>query len=420
MDLNFVDFQKFIKGNIKDKFMVKILQCLRYVDAHPEYVNTVGIRWCKDYNFFISNSKKLAEFIGSNSNTVNKNFSSLAIKTVSCTGSEIAKEFPEIKEPGNWKKKVCQYLQLNRNTSEYEVSLIPFVPTRAALVKKSEIPEPALSYIKKNIDLMNKTLVIFKNLKRTAEYAKNIAEISIKDWKYVFGENFVGDIITMIGVICDRWSQSYDRRILFDKIRFLLEIYKDDSFKKDEITYPQYLKFVIQYGSIENSGRVVSMLVDYSEDMFHPWFTPLINERFADSYISTLRNSQWFVIPSSRLGAYMLYFRVPPKDLKAYIFFDATLNINHFSIEKCNGDFFTASSLKDILFNELGLNGCDSVSFIPNKEPELLGLEKIKSMIKDSQEEESKRQKRYGREEYNRYLDSETEHNEYYRLNRGL
>jgi hypothetical protein len=127
----FDKFQEFIRDKTKGDFLDKILECLKYVDKFPEYADRVGVIWCKTYNHFITNTKALAAFFGIKSNSVNKNFSLFELKAEkSCSGAEIAKEFPEISYPGNWMKRCCKYIPLNIETNESDVSKVPKKKTK--------------------------------------------------------------------------------------------------------------------------------------------------------------------------------------------------------------------------------------------------------------------------------------------------
>jgi hypothetical protein len=138
------EFQKLVKGKTKGKFLVKILKCLKYVDKHPEYADIVGISWCKTCDHFISNSKKLAAFLGIKSNSVNANIRGLGMKAMSCSRTEIANEFPEISNPRNWKKRYSQYIPLNRESIESDVNKVPY--TKA----KTGIPEESAKKVQSN------------------------------------------------------------------------------------------------------------------------------------------------------------------------------------------------------------------------------------------------------------------------------
>ena len=102
------EFQELIKGRTKEKFLVKILKCLEYVDEHPEYADIVGISWSRSHDHIASNSKKLAAFLGVKSSTLNVNFRMFGMTITSCTGNVFANEFPEISDPGNWVKRCYQ------------------------------------------------------------------------------------------------------------------------------------------------------------------------------------------------------------------------------------------------------------------------------------------------------------------------
>ena len=100
--------QELIKGRTKEKFLVKILKCLEYVDEHPEYADIVGISWSRSHDHIASNSKKLAAFLGVKSSTLNVNFRMFGMTITSCTGNVFANEFPEISDPRNWVKRCYQ------------------------------------------------------------------------------------------------------------------------------------------------------------------------------------------------------------------------------------------------------------------------------------------------------------------------
>ena len=59
------------------------------------------------------------------------------MKATSCSGTEIANEFPEISDPGNWMKRYCQHIPLNKETSQSEVSKIPFKKAKTRIPEES-------------------------------------------------------------------------------------------------------------------------------------------------------------------------------------------------------------------------------------------------------------------------------------------
>ena len=398
LSLSLHDFRESLNKDPNDqkvKFMVKILRCLKYVNLHPEYIEIIGISWSKNANSFISNSKIIGEFLGIKSNTINTNYRSHGLISVDCSSSDISAEFGPLKDLNNWKRKKSKNYSLNKSTSENEVFQIQCIPTTKRTQQyypfvnntvyqptipqplSSKIPEPALSFVKKDSYMKSITEYEFQSLKRTEEYGRSVAEGSVSDWKHVFGDDLYGDSFAMTLQICNKFHTNEEcRSTLIENIRKLLDSCKNDSSQNQKLTYPQFLRFFMRYGSIDNAGKMIASLTDFCSNSFVSWFIPNFTEKNVNVLLNQLDNEQWFIIPSSRPGTFILYRKCEkeynPIINMAYIFYDAVEHKKQFSMEQNVGDFIKTDSLLDMLNDKLGIKEERSAKFeMYNEEPHI-------------------------------------------------
>ena len=93
----------------KMKQIAIILECLNFVEAHPEHVSKVGCCWLTDQEFLV-NTKIFGIFIGRDPAGINKNFLDNGFnKSKFSKRDNFPKiyNFESIPDPKNWRKRKC-------------------------------------------------------------------------------------------------------------------------------------------------------------------------------------------------------------------------------------------------------------------------------------------------------------------------
>ena len=105
-------------------YVVRVFYCLQYVKKHPEAMEEVGTSWCENGNYFISNSKKLGDFLSLKSNTINTNFRDHGFKIVGDNAELVKNHFSNLSDRAHWKIRFHELCKFNCDSNIDEVKNI--------------------------------------------------------------------------------------------------------------------------------------------------------------------------------------------------------------------------------------------------------------------------------------------------------
>lgn len=314
---------------------------LQFVARKPEYLNVCGAAWCSDGKHFISNSTILGKTLNIKPNTINTNFRSHFFKIIPSKSPDLTKEFPDITDMRNWKKRVNEMYGFNSSSYIEDINLIPcqpipspkssrrnnlfnqnYSPSLFSLSLNYAYPQqinncsngPSVSpqtpvrngpeigcNIYKNLpaetqqllssdqDTMLNTVILMNKISNDLEKNRVLAVFATNDWIQVAGN--VSKVEP--DVIVDAIYQSYDKRaesmFLRTNISYLLLFDIESTQQEELLSFDKFFDFFLRYGPI---SKAASYINDLTVSKYEQGFFSSQDQSFDSQSSSNFR--PWF------------------------------------------------------------------------------------------------------------------------------
>lgn len=381
------------KGRLK--FVTRVVHILNFVYAHPETVTQLGAGWCRDGRHFVANSKTLGSFLGLKSNSINTNFRDHGFQIMTCQRTELQKDYPVLSDIRHWKKRYIsldwfkvgvdpkeadKMMVLSEKVSESTTTPIPsgsaetpsFIPRSLANIDRAQM-----------VGIMGTMLSIPKDSNAEGcEWFSRVIDTVYQFWSTVLGmSSWTAPVDEIIEALCFQapgFSTS-EREQLAANIEFLLVQKSEYSQADRDVTFENFLKFFLRYGSssdwlgtlreityfnqspgyltfglnsFESQGRGETMV------QFNSWFSPSSDKDAAIASLYRTADEAWIVRPSSTPTRFtLLYKQSGSTDIQAlYITYDCLADSEHrFSLETCREGRVYCPTFRSVLIDKLGL-----------------------------------------------------------------
>ena len=384
----------------KIKFAVKIFRCLQYAEKHPDLIPKIGACWYSNGSCFASNSMILGDFLKIKPNTINTNYRWHGFQKIDQIPNNLSAKCPTISDIRNWKIRKSKSYAFNNMMTEDDARKIPcLAPSRHAETiqevigsiiapsiivqekqkyESSVLKQPinqSLAFLEVDHYIMETTKFTLKKLKRSNEEIDIICNKATKEWKEMFGECVYGSADVVAQRVCAPYANNELYQQLLSNTMFLLGAsfgYSQTLSQEDKFAFSNFLKFFLQYGSVDRAGSIIYELAMQENPTetpsqsgprptFQPWFKPSFNDQTANALLSTQPTNSWLVRPSSLPGCFVIQRKIENGNstsiFASHISFNCIADDSHlFSIEFEGKGTVYASSFNSLLFDILELD----------------------------------------------------------------
>lgn len=369
----------------RPKFSVKILRILKHSVEHPEDVSTIGAGFCTDKIHFICNSIILGHFLGLKANSINTNFRAHSFAIDNIGIEDIPPEYGNLPDPKHWKMRHNVKYHFAVDTTEFDAAQIPCIEPKVQSLDLVQTTNPPLPIFPPRTDKLLKDNPIMRQdinalidksfNKDTGWKSKFLGEVT-KNWLSM--TNSIDpikpiNIIRMAMSVADPAPPDDFRPLIEENLTYLLSASCASSQIQDEISFLDFTKFCLRFGTIERHAQSIFEVSDpmYKTQQFQwaigsqsdleccfaKWFLPSTDQNHA---LLKLKSGglKWVVkLSGNQPDTFTIQVLQGNKFIATHIHFDPFPNENEkrFSVEFDEGEFQYANSWHEMLVNILNL-----------------------------------------------------------------
>lgn len=324
----------------KMRFLVKIFYILQFVKNHPDSMDILGASWCEDNFHFVANSQKLGEFLKIKPNTVNTNFRAHQNKIISCSTSELKKEFPIIIETRHWKKRYSKDHLFNYKSTIKEVEQIKMLTQNidsffsniqdseqpSAIIEDNifHYPDETFNLLKNDRSQLFNLSQMYFTLSEDDTFFSKFLDFITNLWKSKINPNGNTALIqSAISILLNKDPSKYEdyddddidpkTEILEKNLSFLLPQNFENSQICDYVSFSSFARHFMRYcdhfdmcSTLNEISNLSDFDYDNSSFKFQSWFKPTASKMTAIDFLKKQEGESWVVIPSTSANKFTL------------------------------------------------------------------------------------------------------------------